>query len=1151
MQPTEKETGIIQYPIKQYLLLKIQILKTPTMPSRFKWILNSQDNGSTYTLQKDPIGWDTCSYRMERHQTYKGIFNQFTSSLKFHRMGGGKQWVDNIYQTYDIDALVTITVLIDADGNGKNYDTLFTGRLNFAGYSEDGTYTTLNIEQSDIFTKLNTRADIAVPLNVVSVNAGFYANNGQWVSFGFSGSILDSVDNTNGLAAYTFFNPYIQTGNTFYLQTLDENTNPLTVKVIFDGAGNPLNPLTGICTSPGGVSIGITALAAGQMQVQFSNLKGPVIMYMGGNRQLSLGQQPISSVPTRVLNLQGIPIPYQSTFTLTNDANSGHEIMIPAPAGGWLGSLSTIILSVVVYDVNGYAVYDQVTYTGSTVSGPGMTSSNGLTSIHITAVESSGITVSYTNVYGLIDLFSGEISSITGGSGSTGGATPLTSYAASSGTATQQFSNPPDGSTAPANVEIWGGYLTFDAFTLFDNLDAFVFAASNNLQTNISGTFPDPGAFAIPPIFSGFTDPYIEYPVSMDVTISLRGVMTHIYTAPGFVIPANEHNLVTLQLFLYWGGGDAAAGIDPLTSVPTAQQWKFFEGSADYPGNPTTVGIPIDDSTTHWTLSKTQTISLKPGDQIWLFAKVTSVFTQGLPFAEPLSGHASETYTFQFYQSTLDFKIASNASATSAEAIMVHEAFNQVVDTIADSDKNFYSEFYGRVDSAKLSYPANGAGSLRALTNGLCIRGHLDKYISMSLNEIFNNMAAIDNVGLEIDSTNRVRVEPLAFFFDRLTQIAMLPNVNKIEVHNENSYYINQIEVGYDKWETEIYFKGGLDEVHAKRLYGTKVGAAKGTALQNYGGNTAGFLKVSGKLSAVSKFIAGNYTIELTRRKNLQWSQDDFKYDNDNFIIALATLNCQVIEFFSNTILVTNLQDNPLVGDRMQITGSNELGNDGVYVIAAIVSDLGPLKTITIAGNFPSAGMSASARAYFERTNVIETAAIVLQQPMQNVIDPASAQSWLNMSITPARMLQAHMNKVTAGLQIIKGKTQFLGGSGNFMAATQMNNTGQQQDYSGRLLYENAGFNYNDSNIRNIEPLWLPEIYRFEYPITYNLFKQIKANPNGYIAFYKFSNDVKFGFILSMDYEIKTGNTKFELLRMNPPAVIDGLLNEDGTYMVL
>ena len=66
-----------------------------------------------------------------------------------------------------------------------------------------------------------------------------------------------------------------------------------------------------------------------------------------------------------------------------------------------------------------------------------------------------------------------------------------------------------------------------------------------------------------------------------------------------------------------------------------------------------------------------------------------------------------------------------------------------------------------------------------------------------------------------------------------------------------------------------------------------------------------------------------------------------------------------------------------------------------------------------------------------------------------------------------------------------------------------------------------------------IAPLWLPETYTFEYPLTYQQFKTIKANPYGYVEFYRFAEHVKKGFIMNMEYKMKTGMTKFELLKAN------------------
>lgn len=44
-------------------------------------------------------------------------------------------------------------------------------------------------------------------------------------------------------------------------------------------------------------------------------------------------------------------------------------------------------------------------------------------------------------------------------------------------------------------------------------------------------------------------------------------------------------------------------------------------------------------------------------------------------------------------------------------------------------------------------------------------------------------------------------------------------------VKNDNKKYINKIEIGYQKWESE--FKGGLDDVNAKHEYSTTISSVK------------------------------------------------------------------------------------------------------------------------------------------------------------------------------------------------------------------------------------------------------------------------------------------------------------------------------------
>ncbi|HWB65016.1 MAG TPA: hypothetical protein VG603_15970, partial [Chitinophagales bacterium] len=360
-------------------------------------------------------------------------------------------------------------------------------------------------------------------------------------------------------------------------------------------------------------------------------------------------------------------------------------------------------------------------------------------------------------------------------------------------------------------------------------------------------------------------------------------------------------------------------------------------------------------------------------------------------------------------------------------------------------------------------------------------------------------------------------------------------------------------------------FKNGLDEIHGRRSYGTRVGAAKGTLLSLPNDKDPN-ARLHNKLSRVSKFIAGNYAIELTRRKNLQWSLDDFKYDNDNFIIGLSNTYTGIVSIAPGNVIIINNPLNISPGSTFTLRGAG--ANSNTYTITSTYynpfaslshNSLGIVYTgantdiadnpfathITVAESFV-ASYHGEATITFTNCKFPEVASAVLQSPVSGVIAPELTGNWLNMSLTPARMLQNNLSLITAGLQKIKGKVQFITGTGNFEAATQMYAAGKQEDYSGRRLSEMQSLDWNDPNARNVKPLWLPEIYRFQYPLTYRQFKQVLSNPHGYVQFYKFPTDVKQGFILSMDYQLKTGMANFELLKMYNPDADRLSLTETG-----
>ena len=128
-------------------------------------------------------------------------------------------------------------------------------------------------------------------------------------------------------------------------------------------------------------------------------------------------------------------------------------------------------------------------------------------------------------------------------------------------------------------------------------------------------------------------------------------------------------------------------------------------------------------------------------------------------------------------------------------------------------------------------------------------------------------------------------------------------------------------------------------------------------------------------------------------------------------------------------------------------------------------------------------------------------------------------------------MLLHHLNVITAGLQIINGIISFVKGEGNTIFSCAKDDVGCAEDYNGVAIAENGNINWNDANAANISPIYLPDTYSFEYPLTFDEFKTIKNNPYGYVEFYKDSDDVKQGYIMEMAYSMKTGLTKFDLIR--------------------
>jgi hypothetical protein len=94
------------------------------------------------------------------------------------------------------------------------------------------------------------------------------------------------------------------------------------------------------------------------------------------------------------------------------------------------------------------------------------------------------------------------------------------------------------------------------------------------------------------------------------------------------------------------------------------------------------------------------------------------------------------------------------------------------------------------------------------------------------------------------------------------------PSRKTREVDTDNIF--SRIKIGYKKY-TDIEDTNGLDAFHTVREYSTRIKA------------------VENELELLSKFVADPYALEYTRRKALDKDTNDWKYDDEIFIICLKS----------------------------------------------------------------------------------------------------------------------------------------------------------------------------------------------------------------------------------------------------------------------
>lgn len=240
----------------------------------------------------------------------------------------------------------------------------------------------------------------------------------------------------------------------------------------------------------------------------------------------------------------------------------------------------------------------------------------------------------------------------------------------------------------------------------------------------------------------------------------------------------------------------------------------------------------------------------------------------------PLGFSCENPLTVTFDPETY-FLIRTNKSCppTNSDVSLIHETGSRIVEAITDGCMRMRSTYYGRTDSEPFAASEDGCGSLRVLTSGLRLRNAENPTHFMSLQDFFNGLRGIDNIGIGIepdpavDTREVVRIEPVEYFYQDV-ELLRLPGIPNGKFILDPKFGYSLIKIGYTKWEVERV--NGLDEFNSNKEFRTSLSTIDNT------------------LDALSPFVAGGYPIEVTRQQSFADSGGaDTTFDNENFIICV------------------------------------------------------------------------------------------------------------------------------------------------------------------------------------------------------------------------------------------------------------------------
>lgn len=305
-------------------------------------------------------------------------------------------------------------------------------------------------------------------------------------------------------------------------------------------------------------------------------------------------------------------------------------------------------------------------------------------------------------------------------------------------------------------------------------------------------------------------------------------------------------------------------------------------------------------------------LPLNTGDKVFINIRISNYFiTAAVGTQSAAFSLVSDSGNYvRFTQNAL-------ANPSTAKALLIHEVFAKMAESMTGIQDSFRSDFFGRTNSEPHQYAATGCGAWTAITNGLNIRKLLDKNdtlfpIVTTFNDLFSSCDAVWNLGMKIekDGTGKeyIRVEPKEYFYNA-SPVLNLFQISDLRKYPAQDLIFNSYNVGYEKWNLNITGSNAIDEFNSTRSY------------------TLPIKKAAKDLKTISKYIASGYVIEQTRRLQYKTNPtNDFETDNDLFFIC--TNRAEVTSDLYTTPAVSTVYEAGTISERNEnFTGVDKVLN--------------------------------------------------------------------------------------------------------------------------------------------------------------------------------------------------------------------------------